>query len=103
MREEILEDLWAIVRSIPYGKAMSYGEVGKCLKYPATGRMVGRWIRQSPPDIPWWRVVNKRGEFPVGKISPEHAFEQEELLKEEGLKIENGRVSPAALLSSEDL
>jgi len=65
--------------------------------------MVGRWMAQCPEGLPWWRVVDRNGRFPIGKRSPQHEFEQEQLLRDEGAPIENGRVSPAAVLSFDEL
>jgi methylated-DNA-protein-cysteine methyltransferase related protein len=98
-----LDELWTIVRSIPAGRAMSYGEVGRALKNPASGYLVGRWMAQCPDDVPWWRVVAKDGRLPLAKRSPELALDQERRLLAEDVQIEDGRVSPAALLLVFDL
>ena len=78
-----LDDLWQIVRSIPKGKVMSYGDVGRLLRNPATGYQVGRWMANAPEGVPWWRVVAKSGQLPIAKRGPSLADEQmERLLKE---------------------
>jgi methylated-DNA-protein-cysteine methyltransferase-like protein len=93
MSRGTLEDLWDVVRSIPKGKVMSYGEVGSCLKNPMNGRMVGRWMAQAPNGVPWWRVVAKDGHLPIGKRGPGLATEQEMRLREEQVPfLERGRV-----------
>jgi methylated-DNA-protein-cysteine methyltransferase-like protein len=93
MRHGTLEDLWNIVRSIPSGKVMSYGEVGALLPNPTNGRMVGRWMAQAPDGVPWWRVVAKDGRLPIAKRGPGFASEQEERLQNEGTPfLEGGRV-----------
>ncbi|MDR3692923.1 MAG: MGMT family protein [Fimbriimonas sp.] len=93
-----LEELWKIVCRIPSGRAASYGEVGRALKNPASGYMVGRWLTQCPPDVPWWRVVAKDGHLPIAKQGPEQAMEQERLLQSEGVVFEDGKVIPSLLV-----
>jgi len=98
-----LENLWEVVSRIPYGKAASYGEVGKALTYPASGYMVGRWMANCPSGVPWWRVVAKDGRLPLAKRSPEAAREQELRLESEGINIEGGHVDMSALVFAPDL
>jgi methylated-DNA-protein-cysteine methyltransferase-like protein len=80
-----LDDLWRVVRDIPAGRVASYGDVGRLLRQPATGYLVGRWMAQAPPDVPWWRVVAQSGQLVTSKRSPHLAAEQERLLREEGV------------------
>ncbi|MEW5883817.1 MAG: MGMT family protein [Armatimonadota bacterium] len=82
---ETLDDLWRVVREIPSGRVASYGDVGARLRQPATGYLVGRWMAQAPPDVPWWRVVAQSGQLVTSKRSPHLAAEQERLLREEGV------------------
>ncbi len=88
-----LEELWAVVRSIPAGHVASYGDVGRALRNPASGFIVGRWMTQCPPDVPWWRVVAKDGRLPVTKRDPHLGSEQERRLREEGAYLEGGALS----------
>ncbi|MCH8979336.1 MAG: MGMT family protein, partial [Armatimonadetes bacterium] len=85
LRDSQLEQLWHVVRSIPSGRVSSYGAVGRVLPNPATGYMVGRWMAACPADVPWWRVVNKRGELPINKRDPRLATDQQLRLESEGL------------------
>ncbi|MER3413681.1 MAG: cysteine methyltransferase [Armatimonadota bacterium] len=82
---ETLDDLWRVVRGIPVGRVASYGDVGRLLREPASGYLVGRWMAQAPPDVPWWRVVAQSGQLVTSKRSPDLAAEQERLLREEGV------------------
>lgn len=82
---DTLDDLWRVVREIPSGRVASYGDVGRLLRQPATGYLVGRWMAQAPPGVPWWRVVAQSGQLVTNKRSPELATEQERLLREEGV------------------
>ena len=80
-----LTELWELVSKIPPGRCTNYGALGSALSHPTTGRMVGRWMTQCPPEIPWWRVVNKQGGLPVGKLDPFLAMQQRQLLESEGV------------------
>jgi methylated-DNA-protein-cysteine methyltransferase-like protein len=83
--EGTMADLARIVKAIPRGKVMSYGEVGRLLRHPASGFMVGRWMASVPDGVPWWRVVAKTGALPVGKRNPNLRTEQEDRLRAEGV------------------
>ncbi len=93
-----LEVLWSLVRSIPSGKCTSYGRLGQALPRPVSGYIVGRWMSQSPPDVPWWRVVSKNGNLPIGKLDPNKSSEQQKLLEQEGVPFQGGQVKMDACL-----
>lgn len=95
--------LYDLVRRIPKGKATSYGAIGAALEPPISGYLVGRAMRACPEDVPWWRVVTKDGSFATNKISPELAEDQLRLLKKDKVPLEELRVSPKAMLSSDEL
>lgn len=64
----------AIVRMIPEGKVVSYGQVALYAGLPRAAREVG-WILKSTEggsgrsqvrvDLPWWRVINKEGKITI--------------------------------------
>ena len=91
MSSSPLDELWELVREIPRGKCASYGDLGRALHHPTTGRIVGRWMANCPDDIPWWRVVNKQGALPIWKRDPHMAALQKQLLKKEKVQF-NGDV-----------
>jgi alkylated DNA nucleotide flippase Atl1 len=43
-------------------------------------------MQNSPDDIPWWRVVNKKGALPIEKLNPYAAIDQRQRLEEEGVE-----------------
>ena len=65
--------VWDIVRRIPRGRVASYGQVAKLVGLPdgvdaETYRAYGaRWVGTAmsacPPDVPWQRVLNAKGEI----------------------------------------
>jgi methylated-DNA-protein-cysteine methyltransferase-like protein len=58
-----------LVRHIPRGKVMTYGQVAALLGVPHAARAVGYALRAlaAGSDVPWHRVVNRQGQ-----ISPRH-------------------------------
>jgi methylated-DNA-protein-cysteine methyltransferase related protein len=79
----------ATVRRIPYGRVSAYGEIAALMGTPRAARGVGHALSALPhgSDIPWWRVVNARGEISIGH----HArFLQRMLLEQEGVRFGPG-------------
>jgi methylated-DNA-protein-cysteine methyltransferase-like protein len=74
-----------IVRAIPRGRVLSYGEVALRAGRPGGARAVVRALHQLD-DIPWWRVVRSDG-----TLAPEVAREQGQLLAAEGHRAQPGR------------
>ena len=83
--------VWEIVRQIPPGRVMAYGQVGALIPPPMDmtlkdydafkARWVGGAMAQCPDDVPWWRVINAQG-----KISERPgAAEQRQRLEAEGV------------------
>ena len=56
-------DVYDIVRQIPVGKVLSYGDVARLAGYPSHSRLVGRVLRQcaDDADVPCHRVVDSCG------------------------------------------
>jgi methylated-DNA-protein-cysteine methyltransferase related protein len=74
-----------IVRAIPRGRVLSYGEVALRAGRPGGARAVVRALHQLD-DVPWWRVVRKGG-----TLAPLVAREQAQLLAAEGVRARPGR------------
>lgn len=51
----------ALVRSIPRGRVMTYGQIATCLSNRLSPRAVGWAMHGCPRGVPWQRVVNARG------------------------------------------
>ena len=85
--------VYALVRQIPQGKVMSYGQVARACP-PLTPRQVGRLMAAAlEDDIPWWRVVGSDGSLPIHKRDPMLAQLQQSLLQQEGVPFTpDGRV-----------
>jgi methylated-DNA-protein-cysteine methyltransferase-like protein len=85
--------VYALVRQIPRGKVMSYGQVAHACP-PLTARQVGRLMaRALEDDIPWWRVVGSDGSLRIRKRDPMLAQLQKAYLQQEGVQFTpDGRV-----------
>lgn len=55
--------IYAIVRTIPYGRVATYGQIA-AIEGSSTARMVGYALAALPgtdKDVPWQRVLNRSG------------------------------------------
>ncbi|MGI9519556.1 MAG: MGMT family protein [Pirellulaceae bacterium] len=83
-----------VVGLIPRGRVATYGQIARLAGLPKNWRQVGAVLRDLPPgeDIPWFRVVNSRGEI-SGRGRPETEDFQREQLEDEGIKFDKrGRI-----------
>jgi methylated-DNA-protein-cysteine methyltransferase-like protein len=55
-----------IVRLIPRGRVMTYGQIAALAGSPIAARIVGGIAHFGDPDLPWQRVVNKKGGLASG-------------------------------------
>lgn len=55
--------VYEIVRCVPPGTVVTYGQVALLVGAPAAARATGYALHFLPDgsDVPWWRVVNARG------------------------------------------
>ncbi len=85
--------VYLIVRAIPPGRVLAYGQVARLIPPPAAmppdtylklaPRWVGSAMAHCPDDVPWQRVINSQG-----KISPRPGYGvlvQRKLLEDEGV------------------
>ena len=80
-----IQELFELVRKIPYGRVVSYGSLGRSLSRPVSGLLVGKWMARIPRDLPWWRVVSKSGHLAISNRDIALGLEQMERLKREGV------------------
>jgi methylated-DNA-protein-cysteine methyltransferase-like protein len=85
------EQVWSLVRQVPRGQVVTYGQIARMLPPPAEvdpdtyeafgSRWVGGAMAACPADVPWQRVINAQG-----KISDRPgAQRQRQLLEAEGI------------------
>ena len=82
------EQVYALVRQVPAGCVVTYGQIATALGYPRRARMVGWAMRACPEDVPWHRVVNSAGGLSTGPLSGGFSL-QRALLEDEEVKFGN--------------
>jgi methylated-DNA-protein-cysteine methyltransferase-like protein len=85
------EKVISIIRSIPEGKVMTYGQIARHAGSPRGARQVVRILYAMSKNykLPWHRIVNVRGEI---SIADDESFElQAFLLRGEGVEIKQNR------------
>jgi methylated-DNA-protein-cysteine methyltransferase-like protein len=83
--------VYALVRQVPRGRVVTYGQIARALGAPHAARTVGWAMRDCPENLPWQRVVNARGEISLRPTSGYH--EQRARLKAEGIRFNRaGRI-----------
>lgn len=73
--DEFRLQVYELVCEIPRGKVMTYGGVASHIPQPAgidplaykkiRARWVGYAMKSCPDDVPWWRVINSKGQISV--------------------------------------
>ncbi len=64
------ERVYEIVRQIPAGRVMTYGQIADILGKGYTARTVGYVMNASnTDDVPWQRVINAKGGCSTAKIT----------------------------------
>lgn len=88
--------VYQLVRRVPRGKVVTYGQVAAILGHPRAARAVGQALRMLPPAlhrvVPWQRVINASGSISYrGDVfRPEI---QRERLEAEGVRFDrNGHI-----------
>ncbi len=83
--------VYALVRKVPRGRVVTYGQIAHALGMPHGARTVGWAMRACEDDVPWHRVVNARGEISVRPTAGFH--EQRARLQAEGVRFDrDGRI-----------
>jgi len=89
------ERVWKLMESIPKGKVTTYGLIAKKLGTRAY-RAVGNACRRNPyaPRVPCHRVVRSDGTIGGfgGKTKGKNIERKIRLLRQENVKIENGKI-----------
>ena len=88
------EKIWQIVAAIPEGHVATYGQIARLAGYPSHARYVGTTLKNLPrgTKLPWYRVVNGKGQlsFPVNSASWQR---QKKQLEAEGVVFVGERFS----------
>ena len=90
---DFFEQVYDIVKEIPFGRVTSYGAIAQALGTKKSSRMVG-WAMNAchnRPEIPAHRVVNRNGLL-TGKMHFSTPTEMEERLLSEGIIIREDKI-----------
>ena len=83
------EKVYEIVRQIPPGKVMTYGQIADLLGEGYTARTVGYVMHAAQTaSVPWQRVINSQGGCSTAKLTVPHNLQQS-LLEHEGVVFKN--------------
>ena len=79
------EKVYKIVREIPGGKVMTYGQIADLLGEGYTARTVGYVMHAAQSeDVPWQRVINSQGACSTAKLFLPYNVQQK-MLEDEGV------------------
>lgn len=82
-----------LIKRIPRGKVMTYGQIAACAGNPQAARQVARVLHSSSrkDQLPWHRVINRQGRI---SFRPSDGYElQKQLLEMEGVVFDTlGRI-----------
>jgi methylated-DNA-protein-cysteine methyltransferase-like protein len=89
------DPVYRLVKRIPRGRVLTYGQLARALKLPGGARTAGRAMFACPSrrGIPWHRVVGAGGRV---LIREPQASLQRKLLESEGTRFAGLRVDMAA-------
>jgi alkylated DNA nucleotide flippase Atl1 len=79
--DHLAAEVLAVVRRIPSGRVLTYGDVAALAEADATARDVGQVLLRhgDGDDVPWWRVLRADG------TPPPHLLDRQlDLLRAEG-------------------
>lgn len=92
--QSFFEQVYMLVRAIPWGRVTSYGAIAAALGAKSSSRMVGWAMNHAhnlPDPVPAHRVVNRQGLL-TGRNHFSTPNEMELKLSAEGIIIENNQV-----------
>ena len=88
MIDRLYREFYAVVRRVPRGRVVTYGQVAELAGHPGAARAVGAAMRASTGrGLPWQRVVGKhaRNLGRVAILDPVGGAVQRGLLEREGV------------------
>ena len=76
--------VYDLVKKIPRGKVMTYGQIAIILGENYTARTVGFVMHGAEDGVPWQRVINSQGKISTGRLSIPVNLQQS-MLEQEGV------------------
>lgn len=89
--ESFTERAIQVIKNIPEGKVMTYGQIAKVAGSPRGARQVVRILHSMSKkyQLPWHRVINAKGEIAIKEDESFH--EQLLALQSEGIEVMDNR------------
>lgn len=84
-KEEVFRGVYAVVRKIPKGRVMTYGQIATLIGNRVSPRAVGWAMHGCPRGVPWQRVVNASGGTSTDRLPDMPPGLQRALLEAEGV------------------
>jgi methylated-DNA-protein-cysteine methyltransferase-like protein len=84
-KEEIFRRVYDVVRRIPKGRVMTYGQLATMIESRLSPRAVGWAMHGCPRGVPWQRVVNASGGTSTDRLPDMPPGLQRALLEAEGV------------------
>lgn len=81
------ERVFEIVRRIPAGHVMTYGQLAEILGEGYTARTVGFVMHAADESVPWHRVINAQGACSTGRVLLP-LNKQQRMLEAEGVEFD---------------
>ena len=76
--------IYDLVKNIPRGSVMTYGQIAMILGEGYTARTVGYVMHGAEDGVPWQRVINSQGKCSTSKLSIPIDLQQS-MLEQEGV------------------
>ena len=90
---QFFKRVYAVVRTIPRGKVLTYGQIATLVGSPYMARQVGWAMHGCPKGLPWQRVVGSGGKILINSQSVgEGSLLQRKLLEMEGVRFKSQRI-----------
>ncbi len=80
------QEVFELVRRIPRGRVMTYGQISEVMASRLSPRAVGWMMHRCPDGIPWQRVVNASGGCSTDRLPDFPKGLQRSLLEGEGVE-----------------
>ena len=82
------QKVYLMVSKIPSGKVATYGQIAELIYAYGRARQVGWALKRLklPSNVPWHRVINKKGEITMSLSRNGTDWMQKKLLINEGIK-----------------
>ena len=96
MDGEFRSQVETLVRQIPRGRVMTYGQIAALCGSPLAARVVGGVAHYGDPALPWQRVVNKTGGlasgYPGGRDGHRQVLELEGVVVSDEFRVDVQRL-----------